>query len=233
MHLKNKLQQSGFTLVEMAIVLIIVGLLLTALLVPLQAQRNVSFQLKTQSYLENAKLALLGFSQTHGRLPCPATNNGTAVFPDDTGTANPSGSGVCMNQVGFLPAATLGLRPTDDQGFALDAWNNRMRYAVTTANTNAFTTSNGINEIGVSTLTPDLRVCATSTAANCTANIHLIDNAAAVIFSLGATANQASGGADENQNLTALSSTTFVSHAVTGSAAANGEFDHIILWLSP
>ncbi len=55
----------------------------------------------------------------------------------------------------------------------------------------------------------------------------------AVIFSLGATANQISGGADENQNLIAPSNTTYISHPITTSASVNGEFDHMVIWLSP
>lgn len=43
---------TGFTLVEMAIVLVIVGFLLGAFLVPLQAQRDIAFQLETVNILK-------------------------------------------------------------------------------------------------------------------------------------------------------------------------------------
>jgi prepilin-type N-terminal cleavage/methylation domain-containing protein len=249
-HKKGK--HAGFSLVEMAIVIVIFGLLLSALLIPLQAQRNVAFQHQTEATLESARQALLGFAQTNGRLPCPATDNGGA-FPDGTGTSNPNASGACAQQVGFLPAKTLGILPTDDQGFALDAWNNRIRYAVTQNSTAKvpnpatpdFTTvvaddpttplineADGMNAIGVENLTPDLMVCATSTPAGCNANINLVDNAVAVIFSVGATGLNA-GGVDEAQNLTSSPNTVFVSHTSTSASAANGEFDHLVIWLSP
>jgi prepilin-type N-terminal cleavage/methylation domain-containing protein len=233
MNHQKKRKHAGFTLVEMAIVIVIFGLLLSALLIPLQAQRNVAFQRQTETSLENAKQALLGFAQAHGRLPCPATNNGTSVFPDDTGTSNPSGSGACFQQVGFLPATTLGILPADAQGFAMDAWNNRIRYAITNANTNAytFTINDGMNNVGLSNLAPDLRVCATSTPAQCTPTINLTNEAVAVIYSLGATGAQASGGNDENANLD--NNTVFVSHDPTAVGATNGEFDHIVTWISP
>lgn len=231
----------GFTLVEMAIVLVILGFVLGALLLPLQAQREQAFQAQTEATLENARQALLGFAQSQGRLPCPATNNGTATFPDDTGTANPIGSGACIRQVGFLPAATLGVQPADTQGFALDGWNNRIRYAVTQINTAGgaatpdFTTSNEMANVGIATLVPNLRVCGTSTAANCTATINLTNNATVVIYSLGATGSQAVGGADETENLNAVASvdTIYVSHDATAVSAPNGEFDHIVTWISP
>ncbi|MGB7815405.1 MAG: type II secretion system protein [Methylotenera sp.] len=230
-ELNIRMKQIGFTLIEMAMVLVILGFVLGALLLPLQAQRQQLAQAQTENTLENAKQALLGFAQRNGRLPCPATNNGTATFPDDTGTANPNASGACTQLVGFLPATSLGIQPTDAQGFAMDAWNNRIRYAVTSANTNAFTTNNAMNTIGLAALTPDFRVCATSTAANCTATINLINEAVAVIYSMGATFTQGSGGADENANLN--NDAVFVSHDVTAAGAANGEFDHMVVWISP
>jgi prepilin-type N-terminal cleavage/methylation domain-containing protein len=231
MKLTTIKMQSGFTLVEIAIVLVIFGLLLAALLSPLQAQRAIAAQRETEVALENAKKALIGFAQANGRLPCPSTNNATGVFPDDTGTANPNASGACVQQLGFLPATTLGLQPADAQGFAIDAWNNRIRYSITTANANAFTTSNAMNNLGIATLTPDLRVCATSTAAACTATINLLNNAVAVIFSTGESGNLAVGGNDETANLNV--DTIFISHDITTTGAVNGEFDHLVTWVSP
>ena len=223
-------QQSGFTLVEIAIVLVIFGLILSALLLPLQAQREQTLLIETNNTLDNARQALLGFAQRNGRLPCPATNLATAVFPDDTGTSNPNGSGACNQLVGFLPAATLGIQPTDAQGFALDGWNNRIRYAVTNANTNAFTTNNAMNTLGMAALTPNLRVCATSTAASCTATIHLSNEAVAIVYSTGASFLLGTGGADEDANLD--NNNVFVSHE-SRENDANGEFDHIVTWISP
>lgn len=224
-------RQSGFTLIEIAIVLVIFGLVLSALLLPLQAQRDQAFLAQTNATLDNSRQALLGFAQRNGRLPCPATNFGTATFPDDTGTSNPNGSGPCNQLVGFLPAATLGIQPTDAQGFALDGWNNRIRYAVTNANASAFTTNNAMNTLAITALTPDLRVCATSTAASCTATIHLSNEAVVIVYSTGASFQLGTGGADENANLD--NNNVFVSHDATAAAAPNGEFDHMVTWISP
>jgi len=226
--------EHGFTLVEMAIVLVILGFVLSALLLPLKAQREQVFQVQTEATLENAKRALLGFAQSQGRLPCPATSA-------SNGAESPLGGGACTQQVGFLPAATLGIEPTDTQGFALDGWNNRIRYAVTQVNTAGgaatpdFTTANEMANIGITALVPNIRICATSTAVSCTAAINLINNATVVMYSLGATGSQAVGGADETENLNAVANvdTVFVSHDPTAAGAANGEFDHLVVWVSP
>ena len=241
MNKQIKRLQRGFTLVEMAIVLVIFGLLLAALLVPIQAQRDLALQIETNITLNVARKVLLGFAQTQGRLPCPATNNGTAIFPDDTGNASPNTSGPCTQQVGFLPAATLGIQPTDAQGFALDGWNNRIRYAVNQANNagvlNAdFTITDGMANQGIANLQPNLRVCSTSTgitASRCSGGAEvnfLINNAVAVVYSTGATFAQGSGGLDEDANLNPDG--VFVSHEERGNDP-NGEFDHLMVWISP
>ena len=235
MTLKKHIKQQGFSLVEMAIVLVILGFVLGALLLPLQAQRQSAAQGQTENTLANAKQALLGFAQSQGRLPCPATlvSNGAEL---------PLGGGVCTQQVGFLPAATLGIQPTDAQGFALDAWNNRIRYAVNQANNlgvlnNDFTTTNAMASLGIASLQPNLRVCASQTgvtATKCSGGTEtnfLINNAVAVIYSLGATGGLASGGTDEDKNLDG--DAVFVSHDITAAGAPNGEFDHLVTWISP
>ena len=243
----KKTRQQGFTLVEMAMVLVILGFVLAALLLPLQAQRQQLAQSQTENTLELAKQALLGFAQSNGRLPCPAT-------VASNGLEAPLGGNVlCTSQLGYLPAATLGVDPTDANGFALDAWNNRIMYAVaqnstttTPANTATpdYTTNNatdGMNIVGLANLTPELRVCNSSTGITtitCSISVtpetnYLINNAVAVIYSLGATGAQASGGVDEDANpkIPVTPKRVFVSHGiVTGSA---NEFDHMVTWISP
>ncbi len=235
-------KQAGFSLVEMAIVLAILGFVLTALLLPLRAQREQAAQLQTLSTLETAKQALLGFAQANGRLPCPAIAG--------SGVAAPNASGTCTQQVGFLPATTLGLQPVNAQGFAVDAWNNPIRYAVTQSDVNittgvatlnpVFTTSSGISNAGIANLSQSasLRVCASSSIfpTTCSAppvsseNNYLINNAVVVIFSIGATGTEGAGSADETENLD--TDAVFVSRD-TSLAAAPNEFDHLVTWISP
>jgi prepilin-type N-terminal cleavage/methylation domain-containing protein len=231
-------QQNGFSLVEMAVVVVILGLVLGALLLPLQAQRAQIFQTQTENTLETARRALLGFAQANGRLPCPA-------IAASNGLESPLGGGTCTFKLGYLPAATLGIRPVDDSGFVIDGWNNRIMYAVAQhhaggAATSDYTTTGDMNTVGITALQPELRVCLSSTgvtAAACsggTESNYAINNAVAVIYSLGATGSLGSGGADENENPSAPAvDSVFVSHDITATSAANGEFDHLFTWISP
>jgi prepilin-type N-terminal cleavage/methylation domain-containing protein len=101
----------GFTLVELAVVLIIVGLVLGSLFVPISAQVSQAQSLETRRDLLDIKEALLGYALINGKLPCP----------DTTGTASTEGN---------LPWSTLGFK-------AKDAWGQPFRYRVN----NAFTTT--------------------------------------------------------------------------------------------
>src|SRR5690606_41515666 len=58
--------------------------------------------------------------------------------------------------------STVGLAPTDQDGFAIDPWGNRIRYAVTNANGSAFTKAKGIStQFLTAPPSPDLQVCST------------------------------------------------------------------------
>ena len=108
----------GFTLIELAVVIVIVALLLGALLVPLANQiqgRNVK---ETRDTLEEIRDALIGFAMTQGRLPCPDTD----ATPD----------GLENDPCGILPQSTEGFLPYNTLGVpATDAWGRLFRYAVT------------------------------------------------------------------------------------------------------
>ena len=248
----------GFSLVELAVVLVILGFVLAALLLPLQAQRENTLRLQTENQLEIARKAIIGFAQTHGRLPCPATDSDTGIYPDGTGISNPNVSGACAQQLGFLPAATLGIQPTDPNGFAIDGWGNRIRYAVTQKEVSndaapvgtadaTFTTDNGMSNAGLSRLgtLPSLRVCNGASPSTLTCSLpagsnetnYLIKNAVAIIYSLGATAMLESGWPDETENLNfdpdTFEDNVFVSRGISGSNHPGGEFDHMVVWISP
>ena len=213
----------GFTLTELAIVLVIVALLIGGMLIPLSAQRDVQAGNDTQRQLAEIRDALLGFAAANGRLPCPAS-------PNVTGVENPAGGGACANQWnGFLPGITLGIGPTDAQGYVLDAWSNRIRYAVTTSNTNAFTTTNGVKNNWSATLSPDLAVCNSATGispTNCGSSVALTTTAVAVLISHGKNGGATPTSTDELANWPNSNDPVFVS------APQSPAFDDIVLWLS-
>ena len=73
-------RQDGFTLVELAVVIAIVGLILGAFLAPLRAQIDASRIRETERMLGEIRQALIGYAITRGALPCPdvASDSSTA-----------------------------------------------------------------------------------------------------------------------------------------------------------
>lgn len=244
----------GFTLVELAIVLGIVALLLTGLVVSVSAQLDLQKLSETRGTMDNVREALLGFAAANGRLPCPASaaSNGQESFASGGSTSN----GLCSNFYnGFVPAAALGLTPTDGNGFLLDGWGNRIRYAVdnSTINgvTNPFTRQDGMKAATMASIEATaesssgglLFVCSSSsgvTAVNCgstAGTVTVTRKTPAVVYSTGK--NTATGGApgtnnDEAANPnpnSANNDRVFVHHEPTA-AGAGGEFDDIMTWIS-
>lgn len=234
----GKKYHAGFSLAELAIVLLIVGLLIGGLMMPLTAQFDSRNTADTRRAFSQIHDALLGFAAANDRLPCPssATGNGQESFA----VGGSATDGNCLDFYGgFLPAVTLGITPTDQNGFALDAWGQRIRYTVHKGTINSvsnpFTRTNGIKDATMSSISDKdlLFVCSTATGAgssDCGTAVKLTDKAPAVFFSTGKNAG-AGVGADETANTDA--NRVFIFHEPTPAAAPNGEFDDIVTWLSP
>ena len=125
----------GFTLAELAIAFLVISLLLGGMLMTLSAQNQTRQIAETQRTMENARDALFGFAVRFGRLPCPALDDAATGEESRRDAANAYTCEVCAVTApyceGMLPAITLGIGPTDRQGYLVDAWGNRVRYAVT------------------------------------------------------------------------------------------------------
>lgn len=109
---------SGFTLVEMAIALVVVGLLISGGISLLGSSSDVGRYKKTQALLSEIKESLEGFYSINLRLPCPDISN-----PPD-GIEDRLANGVCTQSRGFLPYVTVGV------GGDGDAWGQRFKYLV-------------------------------------------------------------------------------------------------------
>ena len=233
----------GFTLVELAVVMAIVALLLGTLMYTLSAQSEQRNFEETRRRLEAARELLLAYAIVNGRLPCPAT-------AASTGDESPAGGGACTTYYGgWLPARTIGYQVLDAQNFALDAWGNRIRYAVsstldTTVPTcaapaaNHFTTAANLKANGITCSPSDLIVCKSATGITALAcggaanQVMSQDLVAAIVFSVGknGSTSPAGGGIDEAANLNG--DRVFVFHTPSPPAAANGEFDDHLVWIT-
>jgi prepilin-type N-terminal cleavage/methylation domain-containing protein len=223
--------KQGFSLVEMAVVLVVLTIILAVIAQPVANQIETRRIVDTQKKLEEVKEALYGFALVNGRLPGPAISatNGAAVA-------------TCANEVactGFIPWATLGI----DKG---DAWGTVVRYTVTPAFVNAtfpLTASS----------TKDVITRNTGGATS-----QLAANVVAVVWSHGKRnfgtdgdsgvmrPNTSAGNADEIHNNTLPAAT--LSPAIVGvtgaagtlvysrtpsdnAAAPGGEFDDLVSWI--
>lgn len=247
----HSLQRSGFSLIEVAIVLLVMGLLAGGLVMPLSAQMERVRVGDTRRAMDDIREALLGFAVANGRLPCPA-NGAVATGTAGAGTELLVGNN-CTAIRGVLPWATLGLPETD-------AWGRRYTYRVTTTFGDA---------IAANTVAPPVTcvsIPAQASFALCSQGDMTI-NTRAPNKALGALATQISAvvlshgkngygafqntgtavGAppaaniDETTNAN-VALTTFVSRDITDqgtpcndAAGANKfcEFDDLVLWISP
>ena len=156
----------GFSLVELAVVIFIVGLLLGGAVLTLSAQEEQRANAETRRRLEAAVDAVIGFALVNRRLPCPAIG-ATGVESTGVGWTAADGGACGNNFSGFLPGRTVGFQPVDGQGFAVDAWGNRIRYGVASAVVSStcasgaphFTSVSRLRGNGVGCQPNDLLIC--------------------------------------------------------------------------
>jgi hypothetical protein len=136
----------------------------------------------------------------------------------------------------------------DSSGFAIDAWGNRIRYAVAktitgcsgSSTTPHFVNATNLKTNGISCQPSDLLICKSATgitAAACgsAANQIMTQNlVTAIIFSTGKNGATGGTGADEAANLDGAGNANpiFVFHTPTPNTAANGEFDDQFTWIT-
>jgi prepilin-type N-terminal cleavage/methylation domain-containing protein len=218
---------SGFTLIEMAVVVVVIALILGSILIPLNTQvreRNVA---ETQRKLEETRQALIGYAMVKGRLPRPAESATNGVERAAACTAE-------AQCTGFVPWITLGTPRADN-------WGKLIRYSV---NSNYAGGASGTATIAAAqfTLTAGARTVKTRDAAGTQQD--LAQNVPAVFFSHGerslgtsidgtAFPDSPNANADEDANAAAGAVTFYSRSASDNASAPGGEFDDLVLWIPP
>ncbi len=114
--------QRGYSLVELAIVVLIVSIMLSMGLAAFNTQITNAALSTTAKRQTALKDALAGYLVRNNRLPCPDTDNDgqeNRTTPNDVTTA-------CSSKFGTIPYVTLALSRSE----ALDPWENLFSYAV-------------------------------------------------------------------------------------------------------
>ncbi len=205
-----RIKQKGFSLIEIAIVLVILGLVLGGVLAPLSTQYENSRRNETINILDKALEASYGYAIVNGQFPCPDTSG--------DGLQNRVGAN-CVSPTGGLPWVTLGVGQND-------AWGQPFGYQVTTEFAD---TSDGTG-CGVATPGVSFEICSVGniTIRDSSGGGLVAQNIPALIWSMGKNwAAPASPDESENSDGDAV----FVSKIYSGLSGA--EFDDLIVWVTP
>ncbi|MFO1434924.1 MAG: prepilin-type N-terminal cleavage/methylation domain-containing protein [Gammaproteobacteria bacterium] len=126
----------GFTLVEIAIALLIISIMISGVLGSTRIFLEQRDAQQTSQQLEQIVEALYGYALTHGYLPCPTTEgNPKATTYGAEDARDAAGRCPTLGADGFLPWKTLGLtEPHDAWGSprqdAASPWLGYFRYRV-------------------------------------------------------------------------------------------------------
>ena len=206
---------SGFTLVEMAVVMVIIGLLLGGLLLPLSNRVEQERRTVAQEAMQMAQEALIGFALSTGRLPCPDVNNDGLEDLSGCQQVNTA------TNAGSLPWATLNLQ-------AGDPWdqNRNLGYVVN----GAFVSTTAPFTLATRGVGSGILQVYDGVSGGCVGGGQVAVNVPVVLYSnakndFGVTA----GSADEREN--SDNDNCFISRSY--STVAGNEFDDLVSWLSP
>jgi prepilin-type N-terminal cleavage/methylation domain-containing protein len=231
-------KNAGFTLIEMSIVLLIMGLILGGLLAALGQSTESTRRTDAKAQMKLIEEALYGYAQTYGRLPCPSTHLTQGSEGLNIPLVPPN---ICTADHGFVPSATLGLQGAVNQdGLLTDPWGNPYRYSVAqlmNGGNRAFTSVAGLRATfadattitGVNMLSVCEQVACTRILAN--------QNAPAVVLSMGANwpayadADEISNAGNGGSLLGAYRVTN--TNIFVSTTYRDDSYDDIVAWLSP
>ena len=253
---RTRRQARGFSLVEMAVVTLLIGIFLTMGLAAFRATQESQAVSQTINKQNAIKDALIGYLRRNGRLPCAdidfaapdgIENRSTAGSPTTPCATTPSNA-----RFGIVPYATLGLA----RDAAVDGWGNFFSYQVSNAfppdtftpptnppgnynpTPNApnrdWTLALNLRSGNMGELTVNDRDAAGTVFAAATSVVAVIVSHGPNGFgayTISGTRNSLPGGVDELENTNG--DTTYVRRtATTDDAATGGAFDDRVMFLT-
>ena len=215
----------GFTLIEVAVVLVVIGLLLGSILGPLSTQeRNRKISL-VETQLEDIREALLGYAAINGHLPCPApaSFNPPPPVAEVSRESRAPGIGLtdCNLEHGYVPSITLDMNGLyNPDKIYVDPWGSPYFYSLNDVGTWEYAKT-----ISPNSPAPTFNICDT---AACPANSDIATGVVAVIYSLGPLGLTGTISPDQLEN--SDNDDDFVIHEPT--EGNNTEFDDQLVWLT-
>jgi len=144
----SRINQTGFSLAELAIVLFIVAVLVGTTLAISSVQRELAQYKEVDREMDKILEKVIGFAQINGRLPCPSP-------AASAGVSSGGGDSACSKVSGFVPWDTLGIQGSlTGESLLADPWGNPYRYYVSSTDANGdgnadFTFAGQMQEIGL------------------------------------------------------------------------------------
>jgi prepilin-type N-terminal cleavage/methylation domain-containing protein len=234
--IKKLRSENGFTLIEVAIVLLVVSILLGYTVGMFPVQQELKQYRAVNDEMDRIIESIYAYAQVNGRLPCAAT---AASF----GFADPDGGTECNTWYGFLPAKTLGIDGRYRDSLLIDPWGNPYRYQVTDDDSGGdsggdFVMEGDMQAVTIATLDPDLEICTgipTASPKDCgSADVTLAEGVPAVVLSLGKDGSTTPAVSNliqlENTDNNAAD-TVFVKSTIND--ADDEKFDDIVKWIVP
>jgi prepilin-type N-terminal cleavage/methylation domain-containing protein len=126
----TRINQSGFTLIEVAIVVLIVSIIMGFTVALIPKQQELRRYKEANREMDKIIETIIGFAQVNGRLPCPSA-------PASAGVSSGGGAADCTTFGGMVPYTTLGVQGRLNTGNLLsDPWGNPYRYYVSGGDAN-------------------------------------------------------------------------------------------------
>lgn len=230
--------EQGFSLIEIALVLLILGLILKSAVMPLATLREHALRSTAEAQVQQIRETLFAFVVAYGALPCPVPVSGSITRVPLASNAHnvlELSTTPCEASSGFVPAQTLGLiGALSETGALLDPWSREYRYAVSAgdserasadqiATTGFWTVPGRAASVGVRELNAELVLCHATTQANCSGLSVRSDQIAFVVLSTG---RDSSANGVQNENLDGDNHFTVADESVVTGA----EYDDIVSW---
>jgi prepilin-type N-terminal cleavage/methylation domain-containing protein len=120
----TRINQSGFTLIEVAIVVLIVSIIMGFTVALIPKQQELRRYKEANREMDKIIETIIGFAQVNGRLPCPSA-------PASAGVSSGGGITDCTTFGGMVPYTTLGVQGRfNTDNLLSDPWGNPYRYYV-------------------------------------------------------------------------------------------------------